>query len=178
MLLREERTGLALDLRAMRPEQCCSFSQLADGRRLCRNYNQIRSNRDRRGQSVLDRFAISRPAGILSERKTMICPSLAVLPPTDASVPSYIPHVMGAAMEVASGPDRVEGEIRFSNKASTKHSTEHGSDKPPYCKVTRRISVSFFIFEFIQFVKWSNRRKGGGGGKEGLVPSAKLIDPS
>jgi len=35
---------ICFDLRAVRSEQCCSFSRLANGRRWCLNYSQIRSN--------------------------------------------------------------------------------------------------------------------------------------
>lgn len=56
------------------------------------------------GAAGVESFRDFQPAVILSERNTAMCLSLAVLPPTDASVLSYIDDVIGAAMEVAPGP--------------------------------------------------------------------------
>jgi len=100
MFLKKKREQDMRWLRAVCTKQCCSFSQFANGRCRCLNYNQIRSNQP----AGVGSFHDFQPAGILSEKNTVTSlPSLAVLPPTDVSVLSYIDDVMGAAMEAAPG---------------------------------------------------------------------------
>ena len=57
-------------LRAVCTKQCCSFSQFANGRCRCLNYNQIRSNQS----AGVGSFREFQPAGILSEKNTVTSP--------------------------------------------------------------------------------------------------------
>lgn len=100
MFLKEEGTGYILIYAPYASNNVVRFRgslMAAAGALITTKYDPISPS----GAAGVGSFRDFQPAGILSERNTATCPSLAVLPPTDASVLSYIDDVMGAAMEVA-----------------------------------------------------------------------------
>jgi len=101
MLLKEKRRGYALIYARCAPNNVVRFRgslMAAAGALITTKYGPISPP----GAVAIGSFCDFQPTGILSERNTAICPSLVVLPPTDASVLSYI-DVMSAAMKVDHG---------------------------------------------------------------------------